>query len=175
MVIADSRDDPDRFAVLFERHWPAIFRYCVARAGSDGEDIAAEVFRVGFTRRHDFDVSRTNALPWLYGIAAKTLQRHARSTGRRLRAVGRMQRWAEAQESEEPRVVERADAAAASGPAVAALDGPRAEDREIVLLHAWAELSYQEIADALGIPIGTVRSRLSRARRRLSADLGKHR
>jgi RNA polymerase sigma-70 factor (ECF subfamily) len=60
---------------------------------------------------------------------------------------------------------ERADAAAASAEVARVLAQLSARDRDALLLFAWADMSYSDIASALGIPVGTVRSRLNRARR----------
>jgi RNA polymerase sigma factor (sigma-70 family) len=112
---------------------------------------------------------RERALPWLFGIAANLARRHRRTEVRRLRAYARTGR--------DPLLDEHGDAparldAAAAGPRLAAaLAELRAHDREALLLFAWAELSYEEISLALRIPVGTVRSRLHRARQALRAHL----
>ncbi|MEZ5376200.1 MAG: RNA polymerase sigma factor [Acidimicrobiales bacterium] len=170
-LIAQSFDDPERFAALFERHWLALHRYCVARAGDEGEDIAAEVFRIAFDQRERYDLERPSALPWLYGVAANLLRRRARTSARRRRAIGRLRGWATEHHTPDLRIVEQTDAVRALGPALAAVDQLRPDDRELVFLVAWTDLTYQEIAEAFDIPIGTVRSRLSRARARLGAEL----
>jgi RNA polymerase sigma factor (sigma-70 family) len=174
-ILAASLSDPQAFAVLFERHFTAIHRWLHRRVGAPlAEDLAAETFTRAFDRRARFDASISpDARPWLFGIAANLVHDHRRSELRRLRALARAERW-EASTGDDPAAgaVARADAAAL-GPAVAAaLAGLRAPERNALLLVAWAGLDYEEVARATGVPIGTVRSRLHRARVRLRTALG---
>ena len=164
-AIAASRDDPRAFAVVFERHFDAIFRYLRRRVGAArAEELAAETFVQALAGRHRYDTAHADARPWLYGIAVNILRRHYRDEERALRAYARS--GADPLIADEPSL-DGLDAIA-MGPAVAAAlaELPPIE-REALLLYAWAELGYGEIATALGIPVGTVRSRLSRARTRV--------
>ena len=78
------------FAVIFDRHFVAIHRYLVRRIGTPvADDLAGDVFRVAFERRHDFDLSSESARPWLYGIATNLLRSERRSESRKLRALQR--------------------------------------------------------------------------------------
>ena len=89
-VIRASRKDRAAFGVIFDRHWPRIYRYCVERAGpAAGEDVAAETFRVAFTERKRYD-GRDDAAPWLYGIATNLLRRWFRAAARGSRAMSRL-------------------------------------------------------------------------------------
>ncbi len=164
-VIAASRHDPDAFAAIFDRHFDAIFRYLRRRIGRNrAEELAAETFTQALAARHRFDTRHADARPWLYGIAVNLLRHHYRSEERELRAYARG--GVDPLAANEPSL-ERIDAAA-MGPAVAAALAELAPiERETLLLYAWAELGYGEIATALDIPIGTVRSRLNRARKRV--------
>lgn len=156
-AIGASLADPEVFAVLFDRHFDAIHGYAQRRVGPDlADEIAAETFTRAFDRRRRYDSARDNARPWLLGIAANLLRRHWRSERRRLNAYARSG-GREGSELSGP-------LAAELGAAVMAL--PRRE-REPLLLLAWADLSYDDIAVALDIPVGTVRSRISRARTKL--------
>jgi RNA polymerase sigma factor (sigma-70 family) len=163
-IISMSNVDPDRFGEIFDRHFPAIHRYVHRRVGRAlADDLASETFSVAFRSRSRFDPERDDAAPWLYGIAANLLRDHHRSERRRLLAY--------AKTGVDPILDGGFDAvdarldAGAEGPAVArALARLTPGDRETLLLYAWADLTYREIAEALTIPIGTVRSRLSRAR-----------
>lgn len=152
------------FAALFDRHAVAVHRYLARRIGvMVADDLLAQTFLVAYERRAGYDRSRPDARPWLYGIATNLLRRHQREEVRQYRA------WARtgvdpALESHALRVVERVDAQAWSRPLAAALAGLKPGEREVLLLLAWGELTYPEIASALDIPIGTVRSRLHRAR-----------
>lgn len=156
-AIGASLADPEEFAVLFDRHFNAIHGYAQRRVGpSLADEIAAETFTRAFDRRRRYDTNREDARPWLLGITANLLRRHWRSERRRLDAYARSGGREQAELS--------GPLAAELAAAIKAL--PRRE-REPLLLLAWADLSYEEIALALDIPIGTVRSRISRARTKL--------
>jgi RNA polymerase sigma factor (sigma-70 family) len=171
-ILAASVGDPEAFTALFERHFSRIHRWLHRRVGAPlAEDLAAETFTRAFDQRERFDGAYADARPWLFGIAANLVHDHHRAELRRLRALARVQRWEEAGDDPAAGAVDRADAAAA-GPAVAAaLAGLRDEERDVLLLVAWAGLEYDEVARATGVPIGTVRSRLHRARGHLRAAL----
>jgi RNA polymerase sigma factor (sigma-70 family) len=143
-VVLASRTEPVRFAVVFDRHFGAIHRYLSRRVGGDlADDLAAATFVEAFRTRDRFDEAHPDARPWLYGIAANLLRRHRREERRRLLAYARtgIDRWVDAADDANARV----DAAAA-GPAVAvALASLRAGDRDVLLLFAWGELTYEEI------------------------------
>jgi RNA polymerase sigma factor (sigma-70 family) len=168
-IVAGSVRDPDRFAELFARHWTDLRRFCASRAGSAGEDIAAEAFRTAFDRRHRYDPRFLDAKPWLFGIATNLLRDHFRA--------------AEREDDKRTRSAALApppDGADEIGGLERQLLGPRlasalqeipAVDRDALLLFAWADLDYLQIAHALGVPLGTVRSRIHRARRRLQTHL----
>jgi RNA polymerase sigma-70 factor (ECF subfamily) len=157
-AIAASRREPDRFAVLVERHFDEIFRYAARRVGPGAaEDIAADTFATAFARRKRYDPAYPNALPWLYGIASNLLRRRRRQEERQLRAYART--------GVDPVVIGEPRVPARTLAGVLASLSP--EEREALLLLAWADLSYEEIARALAVPIGTVRSRLNRARTKL--------
>jgi RNA polymerase sigma factor (sigma-70 family) len=169
-VIVRARREPAAFAAIFDRHYDAIHGYLRRRLDAPiAEELAAETFTRALRGLTRYDDDRPDALPWLYGIAANLARRHRRTELRRLRAYARTGR--------DPLLDEHADAparldAAAAGPRLAAaLAELRADDREALLLFAWAELSYEEIARALDVPVGTVRSRLHRARRTLRGHL----
>jgi len=170
-IIASSRTAPDRFGAIFDRHFALIHRYLHRRVGQIlADDLAAETFAIAFRERGNYHSDREDARPWLFGIAANLLRRHRRTERRSLAAYARsgVDPVAEAGfDAVEDRVV--ADAAGAS--IAHALKRLRAEDREVLLLYAWADLTYHQIADALAIPVGTVRSRLARARRSVREHL----
>jgi RNA polymerase sigma factor (sigma-70 family) len=153
--------------VLFRRHAPYIQRYVARRLGPDAaDDIVAETFLLAFRQREKYDRSRADARPWLYGISTNLIGRHRRAEIRLYRALARTG----ADPVVEPftdRVDERVSASSASGQLAAALAKLSADVRDTLLLAAWGDLTYEEIATALGVPVGTVRSRLSRARSKL--------
>lgn len=171
-VIGLSRDTPEHFTVLFRRHAPHIQRYVVRRLGPDAaDDIVAETFLLAFRQRDRYDPGHADARPWLYGIATHLIGRHRRAEIRLYRALARTG----ADPVIEPftdRVDDRVSAGHASRQLAAALARLSADLRDTVLLAAWSNLSYEEIAAALGVPVGTVRSRLSRARGKLRQSLG---
>jgi RNA polymerase sigma factor (sigma-70 family) len=164
-LIARSLREPAAFAAVFDRHWPGVHRYCASRAGSAGEDLAAETFRVAFDERAKFDPRYTDARPWLYGIATNLLRHWFRAAARRAPDPPRHE-WDFTEEA-----LGRVEASALGPGLAAALRAVAACDRDALLLHAWAELTYTEIAEATGVPVGTVRSRIHRARSRLRAHL----
>jgi RNA polymerase sigma factor (sigma-70 family) len=171
-VIGLSRDEPEQFTVLFRRHAPHIQRYVARRLGPDAaDDIVAETFLLAFRQRDRYDPGRADARPWLYGIATHLIGRHRRAEIRLYRALARTG----ADPVTAPftdRVDDRVSAGHASRQLAAALARLSAELRDTLLLAAWSNLSYEEIAAALGVPVGTVRSRLSRARGKLRQSLG---
>jgi len=171
-IIARSRSDPEWFASLFRRHAGPLGRYAARRLGPDAaEDIVAETFLTAFRRRDVYDVARLDAGPWLYGIAGNLIRRHHRDEVRRLRALARTSPDRLAEPSADL-VDARVAAAAASRAVAAALASLSREQRDVVLLVAWADLTYDQVAEALCVPEGTVRSRMNRARSRLRAALG---
>jgi RNA polymerase sigma factor (sigma-70 family) len=171
-VIQLSRHEPEQFTVLFRRHAPHIQRYVIRRLGPDAaDDIVAETFLLAFRRRDSYDPARADARPWLYGIATNLISHHRRAEVRLYRALART--------GADPvcapftdRVDDRVSAGQAGQLIAAALAGLAAELRDTLLLAAWSDLSYEQIALALDVPVGTVRSRLSRARTRLRRTLG---
>jgi RNA polymerase sigma-70 factor (ECF subfamily) len=171
-VIAASRVEPLVFAAVFDRHYDAVHRYLARRVGLDlADDLAAETFTTAFDVRRRYDTAHPDALPWLYGIATNILRHHRRGEARRLRAYARLNSPADVDDNLVG-IEARLDAERA-GPAIAqALMRLSAGERDVLLLFAWADLRYEEIAVALRIPIGTVRSRLNRARRRVRELIG---
>jgi RNA polymerase sigma-70 factor (ECF subfamily) len=171
-VIQLSRHEPEHFTVLFRRHAPHIQRYVVRRLGRDAaDDIVAETFLQAFRRRDSYDLARADARPWLYGIATNLIGRHRRAETGLYRALARTGADP-VTESFTDGVDDRVSASAASRRLAAALARLSAELRDTLLLVAWGDLSYEEAAAALGVPVGTVRSRVSRARSKLRRTLG---
>jgi RNA polymerase sigma factor (sigma-70 family) len=169
-VIAASEADPEVFGILFDRHAAALLRFLARRLDpGDAEDLLSEVYRIAFERRGDYDPGRPSARPWLYGIAANLVARSGRDTARRLRATAAAAARPGYGDDPADRAVSAVDAAARWAQVAAAVGQLAAPERAVLLLFAWEELSYEEIAAALDIPIGTVRSRLSRARSALRA------
>jgi RNA polymerase sigma factor (sigma-70 family) len=170
-VFERSWADADAFAVIFDRHAVAVYRFLARRVGGQlADDLTGQTMLVAFDQRRRFDLSQPSALPWLYGIATNLLHRHTRTEVRRHQALAKSTAET-ALQSHDELVTDRV--AAAAQPLGSALAKLPAAERDIVLLVAWEGLSYEEIALALDIPIGTVRSRLHRARTKLRRALPK--
>jgi RNA polymerase sigma-70 factor (ECF subfamily) len=171
-VIAESVRDPEVFAVVFDRHAPVIHRYLARRLGREAaDDLVGDTFLAAFRRRNRYDTTHPNALPWLYGIATKLLAQHRREEARGYRLMARLAPDPH-QHSHADRADAAADARSARAALLAALVRLNSRDRDVLLLFAWESLRYEEVAAALGIPVGTVRSRLARARRQVREALG---
>jgi len=170
-IIRASLAEPERFAALFDRHAPVIYRYLARRAGSEAaDDLTAETFLAAFRRRDSYNLTCTDARPWLYGVATRVLAQHRREDARQLRI-----RLAAIPDLNDPghgdRVAGDLTAAATRSALAEGLASLPARDRDVLLLIAWEQLTYDEVARALNIPVGTVRSRLNRARVRLRSAL----
>jgi RNA polymerase sigma-70 factor (ECF subfamily) len=164
-LIAASLDNGDAFETIFDRYYSRIFGFLVNRVGpSAAEDLASEVFTIAFKQRSTFRPDVPIAGPWLFGIAANLARRHFRSNARRARALGRV---APSAVWFDPDLEAQIDARQRVGELTKVLGRLREQDREVLLLYAVADLSYEEISQALSIPVGTVRSRLSRTRTRM--------
>jgi RNA polymerase sigma-70 factor (ECF subfamily) len=171
-VIERSRHDPEAFAALFERHASDVHRYVARRLGGPvADDLLGETFARAFQHRARFDLAQSDARPWLYGIATNLVSDHRRSEARRLRAMSRVAAAPAEGEPEADRSDARVSAQSSRAGLAQALASLPGRQRDVVLLHAWAELDYEQIAIALNIPIGTVRSRLHRARAALREAL----
>jgi RNA polymerase sigma factor (sigma-70 family) len=153
----------ERLEIAFRAEFVALSRYLARRVGREmAMDIAAETFAIALARWSRFDRSRP-VRPWLYGIASNLVRRRGRVEERQLRAYARTG-VDPVFSMDEDAVAERLDAHTQQRQLARALADLRPKEREILLLHAWAELSDDEIAAALAIPVGTVKSRLHRLR-----------
>ncbi|MEO8424392.1 MAG: RNA polymerase sigma factor [Actinomycetota bacterium] len=162
-LISRSLGDGEAFIGVFERHYDPVRRYLQRRVGQEaGEELAAETFLLAFSRRSSFDQRYSSAQPWIFGIATNVLRHHMRHERVSRIAHARLPREEEPQP--DPGSDDRLLAASVSANLKESLASLREVDRDVLLLFALAELSYGEIGMALGIPVGTVRSRLNRAR-----------
>lgn len=165
-----SRQRPELFEVVFERHHGRIWAYLARMGGRNcADELAADVFLVAFSRRESYEPSRGSVQAWLYGIAANRYRTRYRSEARAARAFRRAvgQQLAAGTISPTDDVVDALANRERLDRVLQAMARLPAGDREVIVLYAWERLPYQTIAEALGVEIGTVRSRLSRARRRL--------
>jgi RNA polymerase sigma factor (sigma-70 family) len=154
--------DPEVFEEIFERYAASVWGYVRRRISADAaEDVVADAFLIAFERRTSFDPSYESARPWLLGIATNLIRHRLRDERSHLAAVGKIS---------EPPVDEfddlsRFDAQRIRPLLVDALMSLSNDDRETFLLVALGELTYAETALALGVPVGTVRSRMHRVRK----------
>jgi RNA polymerase sigma-70 factor (ECF subfamily) len=168
LTIERSLAEPRLFELIFDRHFDAVFRFVCRRVGQvRAEDVCAETFALAFSQRDRYDMGFPDARPWLYGIATNLLRRLRRDEERELRAYARtgvdpLSRWDSVLAGIRSSL-EREVAATLS-----ALDPG---DRDALLLLAWGDLRYEEIAIALSIPVGTAKSRVHRARAQLRVAL----
>jgi RNA polymerase sigma factor (sigma-70 family) len=166
-AIAGSLDRPEGFATIFDRHYLAVHRYLARRARAQADDLASMTFVVAFERRGSFRPNSTSALPWLFGIATNLMHERHRVERRERGALSLLGSELDAAEGSW-RVAGDDDHTDQLTRALATLDSAQLD---VLLLYAWEELSYEEIAEALSVPLGTVRSRLARARAHLRSRL----
>ena len=159
---------PEAIEALFADHFDSVYRFAICRVGRDAApDVAAETFAQALRSADRMDPAR-DPRAWLFGIASNVIRHHRRAEERRLRAYAAVER-----QSEVAAMNGHADTETITrARLVDGLVRLETRDREALLLFAWADLTYEEIATALGIPLGTVRSRIHRARRVLRESLG---
>ena len=163
-------DAAGRFATVFDEHAPGLWRFLARQVDAAcAEDLVAETFLAAWSARDGYRPERGSVRAWLYGIAVNLLRRHHRTQAQQQRLSQRLSGHPAPADGGEDRIAERLDARTqvqALAAAIAALpDG----DRDVLLLSSLAGLDQREVAAALGIPEGTVRSRLHRVRRHLRA------
>ena len=167
---------PADFEAAFRAHFAPVYRFIARRVGTAlAEDLAAEAFATAYRRRASYESSRGSLRSWLYGIAANIVRGHWREEQQLLELDARLAPGGQGPLSDglfADAADERVIAASLAPRIAGALAALNKEQREVLLLHAWAGLSHEEIAAALGVAPGTARSRLSRARAALRAHLG---
>jgi RNA polymerase sigma factor (sigma-70 family) len=169
VLLSRSGRDPSAFEPLVERYSAALHGYLARRAPNDADDLLAEVWLQAYTGREGFDAKRGTARAWLFGVARNVLAAHWRRELRQPPGAGLPAQGADS----DPwlAVDQRLDAAAAAGLLRRALADLPDTERELLLLVAWEELTPAEAAAVVGVPAGTARSRLHRARGRLRESL----
>lgn len=164
---------PGTLVDAFDRHYRDIFGYLAKRIDRHtAEDLASETFVRALEHRSRFDPTKGGERAWLFGIATNLLSKHWRSEVRGYRACERLGADPLRQGRDVDELVDRVDAQARGRALAGALAGLRAEERDVLLLVAHADMTYGEVAQALDLPVGTVRSRLHRARTAVRAALG---
>lgn len=169
-LVAELRDgDGDALAELFDLYGDRIHTHCFRRLGSwhEAEDATANAFLEVWRHRDRVRIHEGSALPWLYGVATNVCRNQSRGSRRRLRLVQLLPDPGVAQDHA-PDVADRLDAEARMQRVLEAIRDLPEREREVLALVAWAGLTYEQAAVALAVPIGTIRSRLSRARKRLA-------
>lgn len=165
-VIERSIDEPHLFGAIFDRQFDNVHAFIARRIDrSSADDLAAEVFVIAFAGRAQFVPVHESSLPWLYGIATNLVRQALKRRGVQARALHLATMSSEIDDVEEDDG-DRLDVLVPD-----ALESLPSRDRDALLLHYWEELSYEETACALGIPVGTVRSRIHRAKRHLRKRL----
>jgi RNA polymerase sigma-70 factor (ECF subfamily) len=169
-------DAPGDFEAAFRDNFAQVYRFIARRVGSDlAEDLSAEVFATAYRRRASYQPSLGSLRSWLYGIATNLLRTHWRAEQQLLdldARLGPASQELPAAGAFTDAADERVIAAVLAPRIAGALAALNRDQRDVLLLHAWAELSHEEIAVAMKIAPGTARSRLSRARAALRAQLG---
>jgi RNA polymerase sigma-70 factor (ECF subfamily) len=162
------RGDSQAFGVLFERHANAVFAYCLRRVGSwqAAEDLTSVVFLETWRRRHDVALDGPSILPWLYGVALGVTRNHARAAARYRAALARIPTPI-ASPDHAITVEERVDVETRVMAVKRELAHLPRREREVVEVCAWLGLTHAEAAKMLGVPVGTVKSRLARAQRKI--------
>lgn len=155
------------FAARYDEHHLAVYRYAARRLGPEtAEDVVAEAFTIAWSRIASYDAERGAFVSWLFGIVTNVIARHHRQETRQWRAFAKV--GVDDSDSFDDDLASRLDADVRWPHVAATLAGMSTRDRDVLLLHVWQEMSYQQVADTLGIPVGTVRSRIARARGRLA-------
>jgi RNA polymerase sigma factor (sigma-70 family) len=167
-VLGSAVSDAGSFDAVFDRYHLTVWGYLFRTAGRQrADDLTGQVFVVAFERRATFDPSRGDVPVWLIGIARNVLKTRLRGEARGWRAVTRLGNRRDVMPDLAQDVADRDQLSSQTRSVLTAIRRLRPSDREVLLLAVWEGLSYEQIAGLLDVPIGTVRSRLSRARQRL--------
>jgi RNA polymerase sigma factor (sigma-70 family) len=169
-VATDEWHDPGRFEHLVDVHGPRVHAYLARRAPGAADDLLAEVWLAAFAHRHRYDARRGEVGAWLFGIARNVLLTHFRA----VRRDAGIEWSAPATDDGWAAVDARLDAIDTAARLRSVLVEVPADERDVLLLVAWEQLTPTEAAAVLGIPAGTARSRLHRARARLAPHAAEH-
>jgi RNA polymerase sigma factor (sigma-70 family) len=172
-----SDGDTEAFGELFSRHASAVYNHLFRRVAdwSEAEDLTSAVFLQAWRGRDRVVIDRESALPWLLGVANQVLRNHRRASRRYRAALSRIVPADEAAGDHADAVADAVDSERQMAAVRHALAQLPRHEREVVELCAWSGLDQKAAAVALGVSVGTVKSRMHRARRRLAASLGQDR
>lgn len=168
-----SRTDGKAFGKLFERHADSVYNHCFRRTGSwsRAEDLVSAVFLEAWRKRKDVRLSGDSILPWLIAVSNNVLRNEARTSRRYRRLLSQLPRT-DGVGDITGEVDQRLDDERTMEVVLTRMKDLRIEEQEAIAMCDWAGLSYKEAADALGVPIGTVSSRIARAHEHLRGRLG---
>jgi RNA polymerase sigma-70 factor (ECF subfamily) len=160
----------EAFSELFERHSDGVFRYAVVRLRSRDAalDVVSYVFGEAWRQRHAIEPQGGSLRPWLFAVTRNCT---ARQVANHLKGSRIGEPSEQRSEDHAERVAERIDASVLFADVLEAIDKLSAGAREALTLHVWGGMTYEEIASELGVEVGTVKSRLNRARQRLAASM----
>jgi RNA polymerase sigma-70 factor (ECF subfamily) len=163
-----TQNDAAAFGEIYDRHCDSIHRYLARRLDSREltEDLLSTVFLEAWRCRARASLENGSPLPWLFGIARMTLRRNARTAGRARRALARLAAE-HVQADHADGVAEALDRATDAKRVLVAFRRLRKIDQDVIELCLWQGFDYESASVSLGVPVGTVKSRLSRARARL--------
>lgn len=173
-IISASLGDPARFGDLVPRHGPALHAYLARRVQRDvADDLLADTWFAALKSRRQYDSRRGGVRGWLFGIARHVLFAQLRQDSRTAGSVSLLLEQAGARHTEDgwSDIDSRLDAQSARVHLLAGLAALSPDDREILLLVSWEQMSPTEAAEVQGVPAGTARSRLHRARRTMRTHL----
>lgn len=165
-----AEGDADALGLLFDRHSDAVFRYCLSRTGSwhDAEELVSVTFLEAWRQRKELTLQRDSLLPWLLGVATNAARNSARTTRRYEHFLGRLPHSTSVPDhagtADERMDIERQVRELLDG-----TEGLTPGERDVLVLCVMHGYSYQQAADSLSIRIGTVRSRVNRAKEKLRA------
>ncbi|MFJ8959161.1 RNA polymerase sigma factor [Lentzea sp. NPDC102401] len=164
--------DGDAWVELYDRHARDLHRYLALRVDAAiADDLVSEAFLIAWERRESFDPARASVKAWLFGIGTNLLRQHVRSEGRRLRAWARDHGRRGVTDRVDDRTAAVVDAKSLLSDLGETLADLRPEERDVLLMVAWADLSAAEVAEVTETPVATVRTRLFRARAKLRAKI----
>ena len=178
LIERSARGRPDAFVEVVSRHEVAVHGFLARRAGPGAAaDLLGEVWLRAFAGRGGYDPAYPDARPWLFGIARNVLRSHwrARQAAEHPAAAGYPAGTGHpAAEDPWDDVIDRLDGPVRSRALVSAVRALPSAERDVLLLVAWEQLTPAQAATALGVPPGTARSRLHRARAALRLALAAH-
>ncbi|MGH3208288.1 MAG: RNA polymerase sigma factor [Trebonia sp.] len=160
--------DADAFRALFDSYAKAVYNHAFRLIGdwSAAEDVMAQTFLEAWRSREQIAADGGSLRPWLLGIATNLTRGYRRASRRQVATRLRLGPAPDTPDFSDE-VAGRLDDASRIAALHRSLSRLRPDEFEVLALYAWSGLCYAEVAEALGVPVGTVRSRLSRARAKL--------